>query len=365
MNAHLFFPENDLALALDLEHYTAPPAAVRLRRAGQPLPLWYGADGDCFVASGVNASWLDGVRNTFGIDIDVFDYRPGAWAPAPWGWSKASRLVFRNLGFSADRLPDDDALDAVRLLSHRRTAARVAEELKARTGIGTAAVEIFSISELLDYLSTTPDAVVKLPWSSSGRGLVALRCEPAEGQISQIEGMIRRQGSVMAEPRYDKTLDFAMLFTMEGGRCRPAGLSVFETSGIGIYTANILVPQQELADMVAQKTGREAFDTVAAALPGILEDVIGTAYDGPLGVDMLATSDGEIVPVVELNLRMTMGHLCARFYDRFVSPGAVGRFAVGAGRADDSFEARNCRISAGHLNLVPPGGAFTFAVDLR
>ena len=97
--AHLFFPENDLALARDLARYTAPPAAVRLRKAGAALPLWYGANGDCFVAQGVDASWLDSVKGRFGMDIDVFDYRPERYSPVPWGWSKASRTYFESLGF--------------------------------------------------------------------------------------------------------------------------------------------------------------------------------------------------------------------------------------------------------------------------
>ena len=112
--AHLFFPENDLALARDLARYTAPPAAVRLRKAGAALPLWYGADGDCFVAQGVDALWLDSVKGRFGMDIDVFDYRPERYSPVPWGWSKASRTYFESLGFGRQALPDDSRLAALR-----------------------------------------------------------------------------------------------------------------------------------------------------------------------------------------------------------------------------------------------------------
>ena len=144
--AHLFFPENDLALARDLARYTAPPAAVRLRKAGAALPLWYGANGDCFVAQGVDASWLDSVKGRFGMDIDVFDYRPERYSPVPWGWSKASRTYFESLGFGRQSLPDDSRLEALRTLSHRRTASDIARRLGPRllVAVATAGVEIFS-----------------------------------------------------------------------------------------------------------------------------------------------------------------------------------------------------------------------------
>lgn len=361
---HLFYPENDLALARDIERYTAPPAAVRLRSAGEVLPLWYGADGDRFVSSGVNAAWIDGMKDRFGMDIDVFDYRPECYRPAPWGWSKASRGVYARLGFNADQLPDDGALDRLRRLSHRRTAAEVARRLHAATGIGTPAVEVGSADALEALLRREPRMLVKLPWSSSGRGMVAVDASTFEAQRPMIEGMIRRQGSVMAERHYDKALDFAMLFRMDGGRCVGAGLSVFETAGLGIYTGNILAPEAELRSMVCDKTGSGPFDAVAAALPAILEDVTGRSYDGPLGVDMLVTADGELVPVVEINLRMTMGHLCARFYERYVTDGATGHFTVSSDRPAQTATVRNARLHSGTLPLNPPGTFFSFTATI-
>lgn len=361
---HLFFPENDLALARNVDSYTAPPAAVRLRRAGEALPLWYGEAGDRFVATGINAAWLDGIKGRFGMDIDVFDYRPEAYRAAPWGWSRASRTVFRRLGFDGSRLPGDGVLDRLRELSHRRTAAEVARRLREATGIGEAAVEIHEADELGAFLARVPQAIVKQPWSSSGRGMIAVSRDNFESQRQAVAGMIRRQGSVMAERHYDKALDFAMLFRMSGGRCEAAGLSVFETAGLGVYTGNILAPEDELRAIVCGKTGEAAFEAVAGALPRVLEDVIGADYEGPLGVDMMVTGDGALVPVVEINLRMTMGHLCARFYERYVHRGARGRFMVTNERCEDRADVRGGRMRGGSLNLTPAGGDFNFVVRL-
>ena len=69
---HLFFPENDLALAQDNASYTAPPAAVKLRRAGATLPLWYGDAGDYVIADGVNARWYNDVAGRFGLATKLY-----------------------------------------------------------------------------------------------------------------------------------------------------------------------------------------------------------------------------------------------------------------------------------------------------
>ena len=57
--AHLFFPENDLALASDLSNYTPPRMARATHAAGETLPMWYGRPGDVFICNGVNNSWFN------------------------------------------------------------------------------------------------------------------------------------------------------------------------------------------------------------------------------------------------------------------------------------------------------------------
>ncbi len=367
--AHLFFPENDLALARDLARYTAPPAAVRLRKAGAALPLWYGADGDCFVAQGVDASWLDSVKGRFGIDIDVFDYRPELYSPVPWGWSKASRTYFESLGFGRQALPDDSRLEALRMLSHRRTASDIARRIAAKLpfAVAPAAEELFSEGEVREFVGRRGRAVLKLPWSSSGRGIVSVEASTLDAQLPMLRGMLRRQESVTAEPRYDKKLDFAMLFTMDGGSCSFSGVSVFDTAALGVYAGNRLAPQELLEAEICSMVGREVFDGVRHALPEVLSAVIGDVYNGPVGVDMMAVDnqDYAIAPAVELNLRNTMGHVCLSLYDRYIERGAVGRFAVEKTRRPDSADVYGGRIRRGVFNLVPPGGDLTFCVEVR
>ena len=104
-----------------------------------------------------------------------------------------------------------------------------------------------------------------------------------------------------------KKLDFAMLFTMDGGSCSSA-VSVFDTAALGVYAGNRLAPQELLEAEICSMVGREVFDGVRDALPEVLSAIIGDVYNGSVGVDMMAVDnrDYAIAPAVELNLRNTM-----------------------------------------------------------
>ncbi|MDE6134959.1 MAG: hypothetical protein K2F79_05235, partial [Muribaculaceae bacterium] len=281
---HLFFPENDLALALDLTNYTPPPAAVRLRRSGEALPLWYGAEGDSFISTGVNAEWLDKMRSLFGMGVGVYGYDASGCVAAPWGWSKASRKVYADRGFAPADLPDDARLERIRELSHRRSSVFIGERLARALSFPLAPVarECRTYADVEAFVAANGESVLKLPWSSSGRGLVRTDRSTLEGQRRMVEGMIRRQGSVMAEKFLEKSKDFAMLFTAEGGCCRYEGLSLFTTDRVGSYSGNELAAQDELG----RRIGCPVLGELSELLPGILQELIGDAYQGPLGVDM-------------------------------------------------------------------------------
>ena len=47
-----------------------------------------------------------------------------------------------------------------------------------------------------------------------------------------------------------------------------------------------------------------------------IQNVLTDGYEGPLGIDMLVTSQGIIHPCVEINLRNTMGSILIHPEDR-------------------------------------------------
>lgn len=373
MKLHLFNPENDLALALDLANYTPPPAAAALGRSGATLPLWYGDAGDAVVCPGVNAEWLRRIRDSFGLRTDVWDHRTEGYEPAPWGWSKSSRKRFGMLGFDNAALPADDVLERRRLLSSRRSSCILGEAL-TEAGLlppGCGAELVSSVAEARDYARRHADSLFKLPWSSSGRGQIRVG-SPGEfaAREQALCGALRRYGFLTAEPFHrDKAVDLALLFEADtAGRVHPAGLSLFMTAANGDYAGNILASDAAIMEALDRRFGiADEIRQTEAALRRALETLIDGAYAGPLGVDMMVLADGGLIGCVELNLRMTMGHVARRFHDRYCEADSTGLFTVGehADAAAAPAEMRGGRLVLGHISLNPPGNPVSFTAGIQ
>ena len=102
MKLHLFNPENDLALGLNCRHYTPPPHAAAIHRAGALLPMWWAEETDLILApeclrdeAGRRAARF-GLKGQVCGDASAF---AGLSGTAPWGWSldAASFKSFRRL----------------------------------------------------------------------------------------------------------------------------------------------------------------------------------------------------------------------------------------------------------------------------
>lgn len=373
---HLFNPENDIALAAGTANFTAPRAAVTLRTAGAALPLWYADDGDRILCNGINARWLAAMQERFGMECDVFDHVPDSpLTPSPWGWSAAVRREFAAEGFPSDRLPSDSDLECRRMLSHRRTAAMLRQVIAPLLGfdIAPAAIEFRDSRQLAAWLADNPAAMLKSPWSSSGRGLIDTRhISPAE-TIRRAEGIIRSQGSVMAETAYDRTGDFALLFNCCNGVCMHSGYSLFSTGRSGSYSGNVVATDADILALIGRLYPAERIVSAASAIGNALTAIVAPHYDGPLGVDMLTARmpDGSVLldASVEMNLRMTMGFVAHSLAARYLAEGSRGSFTIepataAQAPAADEIITESRRIVSGRMMLTPPGGQFRFGLKV-
>jgi len=368
---HLFNPENDLALAANLDHYTPPRAAVDLRRSGAMLPMWYADGGDRVICHGVNARWFDKVRTEFGIDVDVFDHIPSTrFELRPWGWSRAARTDFLNEGFPLEMLPSDAALDVLRMLSHRRTAALIAAEVASELGstrIVASARETSDMSEVEAALAHG-SVYIKAPWSSSGRGVLSSAVAGRERTLRQAGDTISRQGSVMIEDAFDKVLDFARIYECRDGRCTALSTSVFVTDTRGAYVGNLLADEPTRRSRVERYVDAALFDDVSDAVRRAIERHVAPHYTGVVGVDMMASESGRLVPVVEMNLRATMGYVANRIADRYLAEGKTGLFSVSPRRGAspvDEYVVEDHKLVSGRLDLVPAGLPFRIEAEVE
>lgn len=308
MRLHLFNPENDLALANGDPNFVAPASARKLAEDLALLPQWWSEAGDrLFVESNV---WKN-------EPIQVC---------APWGWSAESRQRFLKAGVNPLLLPSEIAIANIRMLSHRRTGILLLQQLQKIAPLPELPIEITSVEEIEEYVAIHPTgSVFKTPWSSSGKGLCWSNRMNAFNRRQWFSSVFRKMGSVIAEPVYDRLVDFAMLFSSEAGSgVRLVGYSLFQTDDQGVYVGNKLLSNKAIRIELGQYVELELLDRVSEQLESILSDLISDIYEGFLGVDMMIVhnphSEGYLLhPCVELNLRMTMGMAARLFYDKHLA----------------------------------------------
>lgn len=359
----LFYPENDIALANNTTNFTAPPAAVKLQRSGEILPLWMCSPADRVFCNGVNARWLENIQRQFNIEADVWNHEDFSLSPTPWGWSKASRKIFAQNGFPASSLPSDAQLATYRNLSHRRTASILSQKLAAQLDfpIWPAAIESDNVEEVERLIDQYGKIVVKAPWSSSGRGVKFI---DSPKSLQQIAGTIRKQGSVMVEQFAPEHFDFALLYYCSDGKAEFQGYSVFESdTDNASYKGNIVAPQEELKQIIDSKSSASQLAQIIPAIESILSSIVADKYSGPVGVDMFYSGSG-LFHVVELNLRYTMGFV-ALGLARYVNAKSVFRVELGDTTSQCIPIIENDKLIAGKLALTPPGGDFTFTLSVE
>ncbi len=305
--ALLFNPENDLALALGCRHYTPPPHAAAIHRAGALLPLWWAGEEDCVVADARLCEEAAKLCSRFGLNSYVDTGFGEAGQAEPWGWSLDARRQLLRAGVRAEVLPDEEAIERMRQLSHRRMSVEI---LRCLDGGYPLPLETTDPHRVVEAEHSAPGCYVKSPWSGSGRGVFCARSLSDDALLRRAEGIIHRQGSVMVERGLEKVLDFAALFHSEGSRVEFRGLSVFATEARGMYSGNIVAPQQLLREKIASFFDFDRLMEVIKSEEEILGSFIGSDYRGWLGVDMMIYREGgenRLMPCIELNLRRTMG----------------------------------------------------------
>lgn len=376
---HLYFPENDIALAHNIPNFTPPKPALQMRLCGQALPMWYGNDGDAFVDWGINAEWYDEISEAFRLKVDTLPAHPEEYVPMPWGWSPASRRVFEDIGICHAALPSDDAIDAVRRLSSRRTSSLLGETLSQ--SLSFAVTEVPKVFDTIECLSRyiadkSSECIVKMPWSNAGRGNIDCSTTPAAEVLRRAADAIKRYGFVTAEVKHERIADFAMLWTAhDDGSVSYDGLSLFETSSSGAYVANILLPDKDIRNYLERYVAAEHIDAIIATMDGALESVIGGQYRGRLGVDMLvAQKDGGYIidPFVEVNMRCTMGHVAHSLAARHLAEGCRGRLYISTEEDGKRCLApKDCAIDSdgrmrlGRINMTPPAaGRFSYIFEV-
>lgn len=329
MKLHIFNPEHDLALAANKSNYTAPHAGRQLRKDLGFVPALWADEGDLVLVDDIDDAY-DKVRLLGDIYInkvefitpqqlaEVFRHSMEVDSIHPWGWDKAIVSQLKHMGCPEIMLPTAENLEQLRTLSGRQWAASHLQQHVAY---------VDNVDDLQLAISERGQAVVKAPWSSSGRGVRYVSVDATSSSATSLcteasscynailkwaANVIKQQGGVTVEPYYNKVKDFGMEFEVKDGKVLYRGLSLFQTVK-GAYTGNILATEEEKEDMLATFVTREELAKIRQHVIDVMEPALHSIYLGPFGIDMMICSDANqqtfVNPCVELNLRRTMGHV--------------------------------------------------------
>lgn len=323
LTIHIFNPETDYALAMGCNNYSPPFSIVKFRKDMSLFPVTYSQKGDAVVTiDSFSDSELSGMSH-YDIAVDkkisilqlneigsFINEREKSYEITilPWGWNHTLRKSLENHGVDHRYLKPFSRIDKLRELSHRRTTItfnRILMELLPDINVGSP-VEFHDAEEALRFSDKNKHVYYKMPWSSSGRGVLSSSIAGRDEITRWIRGAIRKQGSVIAEIGKERSGDFASEWWCENGVAEFLGFSFFETSEEGRYLGNYKASQPEIEKRISSLSplwNREIIHAQKRAL----ERIITPFYDGPAGIDMFSTPDGEINPCVEINLRLTMG----------------------------------------------------------
>lgn len=294
---HVFNCDNDLALANFSPGFTPSSTIQMMMQELSSLPLAWADEGDLVV-------------DTFSTHYFIADGKGGTLqdyqnTPLPlegdgerlylWGWSPAVCHRLRKMGVSPDLLPTDAQLAEIRRLSSRERAVELLAAMR-RDGVCADLQSVYCTHEgqVEEVLSHWPRTILKAPWSGSGKGLRFGQDGREDTLRGWYQRIIQQQGGVVVEPLYDKVHDLAMEFWSDGeGHVTYQGLSLFETHPNGAYSGNLLMPESEKQAWLDERVPPSLSQVVRQWLEARLSALIGTAYRGYLGVDMMVVAESE------------------------------------------------------------------------
>ena len=288
---YIFNPEHDLCIANGDENFVPPRSAVGFAKEN--------------------------------LDLSESLRRPNKQRRQiiPWGWNHSLRKRLINEGVDPATLPSEDELQFIRTHSRREFSVDVHSRLRCGDSqvIGTDyRIIATSVREIEAFISSNGSAVMKSPLSGSGKGIRFVRERLSESDEGWCRRTLDKQGSVIAERRFEIIKECAMLFECHQEGIDFIGYSQFESRN-GAYSKNILASNEEIEDMIAGYIPRETLIAIREELTAILSDNLVGHYEGFLGVDqIICQSDSPaFIPVSEINLRMTMGLIARNQYDYF------------------------------------------------
>ena len=331
-----------MALANGDSHFMAPLSIRCMARDLALLPAWMANNGDdVVVGSEVLQACIQMIQiHPLHLQVKAIadNCMTNNSAIQPWGWDAAITDHLTKAGISKDNLPTAEKISQWRKCSERITSHHVLTQMMKQwddTIYRGESYPCYSLEELKSVLKKHPHTLLKDPLSSSGKGLRHVHGTLNASKEDWCRMQLKKRGYIMAEPHYQRIIDFAMEFyqdEQEGNHF--IGYSLFLTDEHGSYEGNKLCSDKDIEQELCQYVSIADLDRIKewVITPSLREDFnILPHYRGYWGIDMMITHNDadnsyHIHPCVEINLRLNMGILAHTLYSRFIVPQSKGFF---------------------------------------
>jgi len=390
-DTYCFNPTCEPAIANGSPFYTAPARLRKFESDLGYLPAWLANEWDQVLVPGTVDNSYNLAMRKLGFRLpELINLREAMANPSwlklpkgtlrPWGWSPAIHQLFKP---AINSYQDDFRQSAVATWqeAHKNLYSRLtALDLLTRM-IGKCSVNwlpeptdlpvvCFTLDEIYTELDRRGRAVVKTPWSSSGRGLLLFPNPDLKTKNDEVlSGMLNQQGFVTIERWLEKVVDLSCQFISKSGEIRYMGRTFFETDSKGRYLRNLLTDTPILSDELSGFLEVHNTDVVQLLESALMESGYTSLYEGWIGVDALIYKDdtGELrfQPMVEINGRFTMGAIALRlrehlalqssgFLQIFYSKSSNFHLFCQKQKAEKPLIMKDNKIVSGFLPLTPP-----------
>ena len=184
-------------------------------------------------------------------------------------------------GADEELCPSLSKLERIRVLSARGTSLHVLHTLDFPHSYRQAQ-SISFYSDVEAFVQTHDKVLLKAPWSGSGRGVQFVEDRMSVSLQGWVNHILKTQGYVIAEPFYNKVVDFAMEFKSSAQGVTFAGYSWFETDARGIYKENRLASDEKIEEWLSHYVDKKVLYAIRQSLEAKLLEVIDGEYVGYL-----------------------------------------------------------------------------------
>ncbi|MDQ8200247.1 DUF455 family protein [Pelagicoccus enzymogenes] len=273
----------------------------------------------------------------------------------PWAWSPDSVLFFeKNISkLTRAKKPDTFWNEGIRTLHSKVWAAAWAKSLLDRipheewlaptSAFGKLAENAQGLQRICEAFRSAgcSSLALKAPFGTAANGMRRLEADELidERLMRWCEQTFVEQEGLLVEPWLDRVFDFSIQLEMGKGGLRALGYTRLLNNARGQFRGIVTNGfcqglDSELVKFLMQRVqGRPRiyYWYESVVLPELEKELAAAGYEGPLGIDAFVyrSYDGRLMlkPVVEINLRYTMGRIALELGQRNAAT-SVGFFEV-------------------------------------